>query len=104
MADVSGNVVHRGAPSQQIESLLRELIKWYNQKNQLLAISFSAIAHNQFEVIHPFSDGNGRVGRLLLNNILLKYNLPPLNIGLKNRTQYYASMQAYEKTTICDQP
>lgn len=57
----------------------------------------AAVVHNQFEIVHPFQEGNGRVGRLLLTNILLKYSLPPLNIELKNRSQYYAALQAYEK-------
>ncbi|MBI2080025.1 Fic family protein [Candidatus Micrarchaeota archaeon] len=57
----------------------------------------AAVVHNQFENIYPFQDGNGRVGRLLLNNILLKHRLPPLNIELKNRSQYYQALQAYEK-------
>ncbi|MFH1835681.1 MAG: hypothetical protein ABH851_05795 [Methanobacteriota archaeon] len=37
------------------------------------------------------------VGRLLLNNILLKHDMPPVNIELKNRRRYYDSLQAYEK-------
>jgi small nuclear ribonucleoprotein (snRNP)-like protein len=37
------------------------------------------------------------VGRLLLNNILLKHGMPPVNIELKNRKEYYASLQAYER-------
>jgi Fic family protein len=98
VANVYGNVVHRGAPSQQIEPLLKELLRWYNQnKTECQPLVLAAVVHNQFEVIHPFQDGNGRVGRLLLNNILLKHNLPPLNIELKNRTEYYAALQAYEK-------
>ena len=98
VADAYGNVVHRGAPSQQIEPLLKELVRWYNQnKTECQPLVLAVVVHNQFEVIHPFQDGNGRVGRLLLNNILLKHNLPPLNIELKNRTQYYAALQAYEK-------
>jgi Fic family protein len=98
VADALGHVVHRGAPSQQIESLLKEIVQWYNQnKTKCPPLVLAAVVHNQFEVVHPFQDGNGRVGRLLLNNILLKHNLPPLNIELKNRTQYYAALQAYEK-------
>jgi Fic family protein len=98
VADVLGNIVHQGAPSQNIESLLKELVRWYNKnKTKCPPLVLGAVVHNQFEVIHPFQDGNGRVGRLLLNNILLKHNLPPLNIELKNRAQYYAALQAYEK-------
>ncbi len=98
VADANGNVVHRGAPSQQVDELLKELIRWYNRnKMKCPPLVLVAIVHNQFEIIHPFQDGNGRVGRLLLNNILLKNNLPPLNIELKNRSQYYTALQAYEK-------
>ena len=97
VANAYGNVVHRGAPSQQVERLLKELIRWYNQnKKRYPPIVLAAVVHNQFENIHPFQDGNGRVGRLLLNNVLLKHNLPPLNIEMRNRTQYYAALQAYE--------
>lgn len=98
VADANGNVIHRGAPSQQVEELLKELIRWYNRnKMKCPPLVLAAVVHNQFEIIHPFQDGNGRVGRLLLNNILLKNNLPPLNIELKNRSQYYTALQAYEK-------
>jgi len=98
IADVHGNIVHRGAPSSHVRSLLNELIRWYIQnKTKYPPLVLAAVVHNQFEIIHPFKDGNGRVGRLLLNNILIKHNLPPLNIELKNRSQYYATLQAYEK-------
>jgi len=93
-----GNIVHRGAPSDQVTKLLSELIKWYNKnKNKYSPLVLAAVVHNHFETIHPFQDGNGRIGRLLLNNILLKHNLPPVNIELKNRREYYAALQDYQK-------
>ncbi len=97
VVDSSGNVVHRGAPPDYVVKLLSELIGWYskNRKNYT-PIILAAVVHNQFENIHPFQDGNGRVGRLLLNNILIKHNLPPVNIELRNRKEYYNSLQEYE--------
>lgn len=96
--DGNGNVVHEGAPQARISHLLRELVGWYdNAKNRYSGLILGAVVHNQFENIHPFRDGNGRVGRILLNNILIKHNLPPINIDFKNRAEYYASLQAYEK-------
>jgi len=94
----TGVIVHEGAPSSRVISLLKELIDWYNKyKKQYPAILLAAVVHNQFENIHPFADGNGRVGRILLNNILLKNGLPPVNIDLKNQRKYYETLQAYEK-------
>ncbi|MBI2208646.1 Fic family protein [Candidatus Woesearchaeota archaeon] len=96
--DSNKNVVHEGAPQTRINHLLRELVGWYeNSRNKYPGLILGAVIHNQFENIHPFRDGNGRVGRILLNNILIKHNLPPVNIGIKNRMEYYASLQAYEK-------
>ena len=97
ITDGLGNVVHKGAPATQVRSMLEQLMEWYkNNKSKYPAIVLAAVVHNQFENIHPFQDGNGRVGRLLLNNILMKRGFPPVNIELKNRDKYYASLQAYE--------
>jgi len=96
--DGLGNIIHMGAPQTRVISLLNELIDWHNQnKNKYPALILASVIHNQFETIHPFRDGNGRVGRLLLNNIMLKYNLPPVNIDFNNRKEYYNSLQEYQK-------
>ena len=96
--DQYGNVVHRGASSSEVRSLLLGLARWYaKNRKRYPPIVLAAVVHNQFENIHPFQDGNGRVGRLLLNNILLKHSMPPLNIELGNWHEYYAALQAYEK-------
>ncbi|MFH0817865.1 MAG: Fic family protein [Candidatus Micrarchaeota archaeon] len=98
VADAYGNVVHRGAPSAQVEKLLKKLVGWYNgNKKKYPPLVLAAVVHNQFENVHPFQDGNGRVGRLLLNNVLLRHGLPPVNIELRNRTEYYEALQADEK-------
>ena len=93
-----GEIVHEGAPQSRVHYLLNELVEWYHKnKNIFPGLLLAAVVHNQFENIHPFRDGNGRIGRILLNNILLKNKLPPINIDLKNRAEYYASLQAYQK-------
>src|SRR3989344_8383448 len=95
--DGRGAIVHMGAPSAMVVKLLKDIILWYNKnKSKYPPIVLAAVVHNQFENIHPFADGNGRVGRLLLNNILIKHNKPPVNIELKNRRGYYVSLREYE--------
>jgi Fic family protein len=97
IADRFGNIVHRGAPSTLVIRLLKDLINWYSKnKKKYPPIVIAIIVHNYFEIIHPFRDGNGRVGRLLLNNILLKHNLPPINIEMKNRAEYYHILREYQ--------
>ena len=91
-------MVHRGAPAEDVEDLLKELIDWYKKNNKKYPpLLLAALVHNQFENIHPFQDGNGRVGRLLLNYVLLKKNYPPINIKLKNRREYYKVLQNFER-------
>ena len=87
-----------GAPQPRIIPLLNELIEWYGKnRKKYPALILASVVHNQFENIHPFRDGNGRVGRLLLNNILIKNKMPPVNIDFKNRVEYYKSLQEYQK-------
>jgi Fic family protein len=96
--DTHKQVVHEGAPQSRVLHLLKELIDWYQlNKNKHHGLLVAAVVHNQFENIHPFVDGNGRVGRLLLNYILLKHNLPPLSVDFANRFEYYQTLQAYDK-------
>ncbi|HLC31070.1 MAG TPA: Fic family protein [Candidatus Nanoarchaeia archaeon] len=93
-----GEIIHEGAPQSRVVYLLNELVGWYHKhRKKYPALIVAAVIHNQFETIHPFRDGNGRVGRILLNAILLKHNLPPINIDFRNRTEYYASLQEYQK-------
>src|SRR3989338_1373413 len=93
-----GEILHEGAPQSRVLYLLKELVKWYEEhKNKYPVLILAAVVHDQFENIHPFRDGNGRVGRILMNNILIKHNYPPINIDLKNRAEYYESLPCFQK-------
>lgn len=93
-----GEILHSGVPKEQLIGYLDEFLKWYeNNKNKFKPLVLAAIMHNQFEQIHPFQDGNGRVGRLLLNFVLLKNKYPPINILLEDRSKYYLTLQEYSK-------
>ncbi len=94
----AGQILHAGVPKEELIDYLNDFIKWYGEnKDKFKPIVLAAIIHNQFEHIHPFQDGNGRVGRLLLNFILIKNNYPPINILLEDRQEYYKTLQQYSK-------
>ena len=97
--DKEGNIIHRGASAKEVKKLLEKLCEWYEKhKRKYPPLLLAALVHNQFENIHPFQDGNGRVGRLLLNYVLLKHSYPPINIYLKDRMKYYKILEIFEKT------
>jgi len=77
------------------ESLLHDI--WAAPRMaRLPATSLAWHYHHWFEAIHPFVDGNGRTGRLILNNILLLFDLPWMLIPFSSRTQYYESIRQWE--------
>lgn len=73
---------------EKLPNLMNYYIYNYNNDEQEI---FEKIAkyHIEFEKIHPFEDGNGRTGRLLLNYELLKNNLPPIVIAREDRVKYF---------------
>ena len=81
---------------QDIRELIKELIESINKKNNINPVELSAIIHYKFEKIHPFGDGNGRIGRLLMNHILWYLGYPMLIIEYKNRKSYYKALKNEE--------
>ncbi|MGI0141895.1 MAG: Fic family protein [Candidatus Micrarchaeales archaeon] len=91
---------HLPPPPAIVYRLLVELIRWYNKnRTKIHPVELAALFHLKFESIHPFGDGNGRIGRLLMNFILYKNSFPMLNIRYENRGGYYASL---EKANVKD--
>jgi Fic family protein len=87
---IIGGAKHQPPDAMQIPNLMNELISWIstNQK-KLHPVELAAILHHKFVHIHPFFDGNGRTGRLLMNIIIMQAGYP-LTIILKNdRKKYY---------------
>ncbi len=90
----------KSTPAPYVKTDMDILLKWYEQsKKYLHPIVLSAILHHKFEKIHPFMDGNGRTGRMLLNFILLNNNYPPLIVHKKKREEY---LQALRNADLSD--
>lgn len=75
---------------EMIEKLVKE---FSNQK--LHPIEAAALFHLKFEGIHPFIDGNGRTGRLILNLFLMQNGYPPINVKFTDRKRYYEAFDHY---------
>lgn len=79
---------------QEVPKEMTSLLRWYSvNKKTLHPLVVSSYFHTEFEKIHPFIDGNGRVGRLLMNFILHKNKYPMINIPKKRRLKYYKVLQ-----------
>lgn len=102
---LSGLASHNGlpefAPPRQINRQMEELLAGLG-KTTLHPVENAVLFHLRFGMIHPFSDGNGRMGRLLLNLLLINHGYPPATIRLEDQTRYCQAFSDYckSKTTI----
>ena len=83
-----------------VPKLITEVIEEARSKTKDI-VALSASVHSKFEKIHPFSDGNGRVGRLLMSAMLLEYNFAPAIIKQQQKQLYYTYL--YNAQTKKDQ-
>ncbi len=87
---------HIGADPTEVAKLIKAAIKSFYTADNSSIITRIARFHLEFEHVHPFVDGNGRIGRLLNNYLLLEAGYVPINVAFVNRTQYYDALRAYD--------
>src|SRR3990167_9159012 len=97
---------HIAPPPQEILERLQNMIAEYNASNHLSVVKRIAQLHLTFEYIHPFIDGNGRIGRVLNNYVLIREGFVPINIKFIDRNKYYDAFKEFDekgKTEIMEE-
>ena len=98
-------VVHMAPPADRVPPLMRDLLRWVKSTREHPLIA-SSVFHYEFEFIHPFADGNGRMGRLWQTLILGKWsplfaNIPVESLVHQHQQEYYAALNDSTKHGDC---
>jgi len=97
---------HIAPHPEQVESLIESLLREYASEDGRYSLEKVSQFHLAFENIHPFCDGNGRIGRVLLNFQLLPLGFPMVILRFRDRPRYYEAFREYDhkkKTAILDE-
>lgn len=91
-----GKLIHAGSPAQYVPGLVQDLFQWL-KRTELHPVVASSIFHYEFEFIHPFADGNGRMGRLWQTLILSRWHqflqwVPIESMIHRRQSDYYAAL------------
>ena len=104
----SRKVFFEAPPSHQIHDEMTKFIAWFNLKHENEPIlGLVSVAHVYFESIHPFEDGNGRIGRLLVEKMLSHAVKKPILIAVsrileKNKKEYYKNLETCNRSLNAD--
>ncbi len=96
------NVINTSSPSD-VEKDLNKLLSWY-KNHKKITLEHIIEFHVRFEIIHPFGDGNGRVGRMIMFKECLKNNILPFIVLDKDKPYYMRGLKQYknDKTFLID--
>ncbi|MGB8663533.1 MAG: Fic family protein [Serratia inhibens] len=98
-------VIHMAPPAERVSPLMHQLLVWL-QETDLPPLIGSCVFHYEFEFIHPFADGNGRMGRLWQTLILSRWdplfaNVPVESLVHDNQSGYYQALNTSNQRTDC---
>lgn len=86
-----------GAWPEDVPDEMQELIEDIGDVDDKNALTAAVFFHAKFENIHPFADGNGRTGRLVMNYLLVIHNHPPIVIHQEDRKAYFDALEAWDE-------
>lgn len=87
---------HIGLHPEFIESRIQEILISYNSEIETPFIHRIAQLHTEFESIHPFIEGNGRIGRVINNYLLIREGFPPIIVRNKEKGTYYSALRSFD--------
>lgn len=91
------------SPGIYVNADMDLLLKWYKEnKKKLHPFVLASMFHHKFEKIHPFFDGNGRAGRMLMNYVLLRSGYPPSVIYKKTRSDYLEALSSADRVNLTE--
>ena len=93
---------HVAPAPEHVEMMVDQAVVSFSSELDTFIVSKMAKFHLDFETIHPFNDGNGRIGRVLLNLQLMQAGFPPIIIRDKEKADYYATFKVYRDSEKTD--
>lgn len=94
---ISGSDWVPPAPGK-VRDEMRKVFQWYHYaKKRLHPIELGAILHNRLVRVHPFTDGNGRTSRVVMNWVLMSGGFPMFYVEMRDKTRYYEAIEEGDK-------
>src|SRR3989338_1106121 len=90
------------SPAKYVKTDMGLLLKWFKENKDLHPFVRAILFHHKFERIHPFADGNGRTGRMLMNYILQNEKYPPLIVKRQRRVEYINALKSADHVDLFD--